>query len=96
MKYYNRDCLKSFIQERYPDENIEDFTENELNTISNTLGFTCYSLHKAFEELIFVHLDKEVKMVDSNETIIYENGYDTGYAKGVDDTLNHIIDKLQL
>ena len=35
-------------------------------------------------------------MVDSNETIIYENGYDTGYAKGVDDTLNRIIDKLQL
>lgn len=35
-------------------------------------------------------------MIDSNETIIYENGYDAGYAKDVDDTLNHIIDKLQL
>jgi hypothetical protein len=48
--------LKSFIQERYPDENIENFTENELDAISNTLGFTCYSLRKAFEELILLIL----------------------------------------
>ena len=52
MRKYNKDFLQGFIQERYPDENIEDFTENELNAISNTLGFACYSLRKAFKELI--------------------------------------------
>lgn len=52
MKNYNENFLQSFIQERYPDESIEDFTEKELNAISNTLGFACYSLLKAFEELI--------------------------------------------
>lgn len=52
MNSSNKDFLQSFIQEHYPDENIEDFTEKKLNAISNTLGFACYSLHKAFEEMI--------------------------------------------
>ena len=52
MNRANKDFLRSFIKERYPDENIEDFTEKELNAISNTLEFACYSLRKAFEELI--------------------------------------------
>ena len=44
--------LKEYIQECYPNENINDITNRELNAISDTLGFACYSLSRSFKELI--------------------------------------------